>query len=94
MVTFWCSWCGATQEAEHPAMRVSCRRCAIELWKLLGMRFGTDMVPLADGEEAPLPAAARKQFRFVDAAGEEVGRTQVDPLGVSRAPSARRRRGA
>ena len=94
MVTFWCSWCGATTEAEHTAMRVSCRRCAIELWKLLGMRLGTDMVPLDPGQDPPAPAAARKQFRFVDASGDEIGRTEVDPLNVSRRGSERRRRGA
>ncbi|HEX9695671.1 MAG TPA: hypothetical protein VGB64_05090 [Actinomycetota bacterium] len=92
MVTFWCSWCGATTESESVSTRVACRRCAIELWKLLGMRFTTDMVPLDPGQDPPEPAAARKQFRFVDPAGKEIGRTEVDPLRSER--SVRRRRGA
>lgn len=94
MVTFWCGWCGATAEAEHSEARVSCRRCAIEWWKLFGMRLRTDMTPLEEGEDAPVPTSAFKQFRFIDSSGAEVGKTQVDPLGVRRIRSKSRRRGA
>ncbi len=88
MTTFWCAWCGETTEGESTEDRIACRRCAKEFFLLLGWVPRTEMTPLAEGESPGVPAAARKQFVFVDAqTGMEAGRTEVAP----RAAGQRRR---
>jgi hypothetical protein len=64
MVTYWCSWCGATEERDTPDERVPCWRCVREFAKIFRFYPRALMLPL-DPEEAPgIPAGARKQFEF------------------------------
>lgn len=94
--TFWCSWCGATAQAESPDVRRICRRCGMEFWNLFGYPPRTEMYPLAPGEKPPQPAGAKRQFVFVDPLnGNELARTEpilLRPKAAKRERSARRRR--
>ncbi len=76
MTTFWCPWCGSSEESASAEDIVPCRRCAAEFGALFGFCPRTDMVPLKPDEAPGEPVAARKRFVFYDAeSGEEIGAT-------------------
>jgi hypothetical protein len=66
MVTYWCTWCGATEERATAEERVPCLRCVKEFVRIFNYYPRVLMVPLDPGEEPGVPAGARKQFEFHD----------------------------
>jgi hypothetical protein len=77
MVTYWCSWCGDTEERATAEERVPCWRCVRELARIFRFYPRSLMVPLDAGETPGIPAGARKQFEFRDPrSGRLVARTE------------------
>ncbi|MGH2709939.1 MAG: hypothetical protein ACRDH9_01885 [Actinomycetota bacterium] len=66
MVTYWCSWCGATEERAGADERVPCMRCAREFVRIFRFYPRALMLPLEPGEKPGVPAGSRKQFEFTD----------------------------
>jgi hypothetical protein len=87
MVTYWCSWCGATEERATAEQRVPCMRCVKEFVRVFGYYPRVLMLPLDPGETPGVPAGARKQFEFRDpATGELVAKTErIKKKSLSRA---------
>ena len=86
MVTYWCSWCGATEERPTNNERVPCWRCVREFARILKFYPRAMMVPLEPGERPGVPAGARKQFEFTDTrSGKMVARTKR--IAAGRRPS-------
>jgi hypothetical protein len=76
MVTYWCTWCGATEERERNDERVPCWRCVREFVQIFRYYPRALMVPLDPGERPGMPAGSRKQFEFRDRSGRVVAKTK------------------
>jgi hypothetical protein len=77
MVTYWCTWCGATEERATVEERVPCMRCVKEFVRIFKYYPRVLMLPLDPGEEPGVPAGARKQFEFRDSkTGKLVAKTE------------------
>ena len=77
MVTYWCTWCGATEERATADERVPCWRCVREFVRIFKFYPRALMAPLDPGESPGVPAGARKQFEFRDTgSGKLVARTK------------------
>lgn len=77
MTTYWCSWCGATEERATANERVPCMRCVREFVRIFKFYPRAIMVPLDPGETPGVPAGSVKQFEFTDPrTGKVVAKTE------------------
>ena len=77
MTTYWCSWCGATEERPTAGESVPCWRCVREFVRIFKFYPRAMMIPLDPGEKPGVPAGSRKQFEFKDhKTGKLVAKTE------------------